>query len=55
MQMRGVDLQGYHSNAQDFNWNIPHGLSILTSQFDENILMINLSFEYTTTDELIWT
>lgn len=37
------------------NWNIPHGLSILTPQIVEYILKINMSFDNITSYEVIWT
>lgn len=42
------------SIMQEINQKIPHDLSILTPQIVEDILKINLSFDNTTIDKLIW-
>lgn len=44
-----------NSTTHDINWNILHGLSILPPQIIEEILHINLSFDNTIMDKLIWT
>lgn len=55
MNIQFIETAKVNSIIEDINWNIPHVLSIFSPQNFENILKINLSFDNTTTDKLIWT